>query len=298
MTGLFIYLIKKMIQYAHLNGQLVAADAGSIKLNDLAILRGYGVFDFFLFYDGHPVFFDDYLDRYLHSAHLLHLNVPFDKEQLRAFVYQLIEANQQTNGAIRMIATGGYAPDGYAPVKPNIIMLQHPHPVYPETYYTDGVKLLSYRYEREIPRAKTINYLMGISALPALRAANAIEVLYHDGQFIRETVRANFYILTPGGKLVTPADKILLGNTRKAVLRIARQFLPVEEREVAFEELKTAQEAFLSSSTRGIMPVVGVDDMVFGAGEPGPVTQKLMAGFEDVRQKYIAEQKDLVTRQS
>lgn len=276
-----------MIKYACLNGQLVLKEEGRIKITDLAVLRGYGIFDFFLFLEGHPLFLDDYLDRFIHSAQLLHLELPYNKMELKSSIYELIDANQIPNGAIRLVATGGYAHDGYTPAQPNIILLQHPLPTYPEGYYSDGVRLLSSAYQREIPRAKTINYLMGITAIPALKAANAIEVLYHHDGYIRETVRANFFLVTSEDKLVTPFEKILLGNTRKAVLGVARTIMSVEEREVGIKEIQSAKEAFLTSSTRGVMPVVKVDDFVIGNGKPGPYTQKLMLGLKKAQQDYI-----------
>lgn len=276
-----------MIQFAHLNGRLVALNEAHIQVTDLAILRGYGIFDYFLFQNGHPLFLDDYLDRFLQSARLLHLELNQDKNQLAEQVYALIAANQQPDGAIRLVATGGYAHDGYSPASPNFIMLQHPYPSYPETYFSEGVRLLSYPYQREIPRAKSINYLKGISVLAELKAANAIEALYHDGQFLRETVRANFFLVTPDHKLVTPKEKILLGITRKMVLQAAESIIEVEEREVAFAEIQNAREAFLSSSTRGVMPVVKVDDQIIGDGRPGPVTQKLMGAFKQAGHDYV-----------
>lgn len=287
-----------MSSYSYLNGKILVEEEANVKLTDLAILRGYGVFDFFLFYKGHPLFLDDYLDRFMQSAAMLNLELPSDKAQLKSGIYELIAANNAMDGAIRLVATGGYAPDGYSPESPNLIILQHPLPKYPDAYYQDGVKLLSKVYQREIPRAKTINYLMGITAIPQLKAANAIEVLYHDGRFLRETVRANFFLVTPEDTLITPADKILMGVTRKTTLGVARQMMRVEEREVGVEEMQTAKEAFLTSSTRGVMPVVKVDDLLIGNGRPGVFTQKLMDGLRKVQRDYITKQELTLNRQS
>ena len=179
------------------------------------------------------------------------------------------------------------------PTSPNFIMLQYGSPSYPEAYFSEGVRLLSYHYQREYPRAKSINYLKGIAVLPELKAANAIEALYHDGKYFRETVRANFFIVTPDNKLVTPKDNILLGITRKNVIKKAKSIITVEEREVALEEIQTAKEAFLSSSTRGVMPVVLIDNQKIGDGMPGPVTRQLMTEFKRAKEEYISIRKQL-----
>lgn len=287
-----------MIQYCLLNNQLVSTEESHIKINDLAILRGYGIFDYFLFRDGHPLFLEDYLNRFINSAKLLNLELPQSKAQLKTNIYNLIKANQIPDGAMRLVATGGYSLDGYTPTTPNLMVLQYASPNYPETYYTEGVRLLSHAYQREIPRAKTINYLMGITAIPKLKAAQAIEVLYHDGQFLRETVRANFFLVNSEGKLITPAENILLGITRKTVLEVARQVMVVEEREVAVEELQTAKEAFLTSSTRGVMPVTKVDDLIIGNGKPGPYTQMLIVETKKAQGNYISAQEPMLKGQS
>ena len=125
--------------------------------------------------------------------------------------------------------------------------------------------------------------------LPKLKAAGAIEVLYHDGTYLRETVRANLFLWMPNDTLVTPASKILFGITRKKVLEIARGFLNVEEREVRFEEIKQAKEVFLTSSTRGVMPIIQIDDQVIGDGKPGPISEELAKRFLNYQKAYLKE---------
>ena len=298
LSQITIFDRKKMIQFAHLNGNLVALNEAQLKVGDLAILRGYGIFDYFPFQGGQPLFLEDYINRFIQSAQTLHLDLPIDKDRLIKNVFELIAANEKSDGSIRLVATGGYAHDGYSPTEPNLIILQYAPPTYPEIFYSEGVHLLSYQYQRELPRAKTINYLKGISVIPALKKANAIEALYHDGQFLRETVRANFFLVTPDNKLVTPKEKILLGITRKTVLGLAKSIIEVEEREVAIEEIQTAKEAFLTSSTRNVMPVVMVDNQKIGNGIPGPVTQQLMVELKKAKNNYVRFAKQLQGRQS
>ena len=283
----FLIWGQKMVQYYNVNGQLVPKDQAVIHVSDLAFLRGYGIFDFFLFQRGYPLFVEDYLARFFRSARLMHLDPAIDKEGLKARILELIDANGASEGGIRLLLTGGYAEDGYTPRQNNLLIMQYPKPSYPESYYRSGVKLISHAYQRELPEAKTINYLTGIRLLDKIKAAGATEVLYHDGTQLRESVRANIFLVMEDGKLVTPARRILQGITRKKTLELARNQYEVEERDVMIEEVWQAREAFLTSSTRHIMPIVDIDGRTIGNGKPGELTQALAKSFQDYIKAYL-----------
>ncbi len=270
-----------------LNGTLTPMKDAAVGVNDLALLRGYGAFDYFLVGDRRPFFLDDYIDRFLRSAHSLHLELPVGKLEIKTQIIELIEANQASEAAIRLVLTGGYAEDGYTPVSPNLIVLEHPRPQLPPEKYQRGVKLITHAYVREMPSIKTINYVTGIWLLPQLREAGALEPLYHHGGFISETVRSNFFIVDRDDRLITPSDNILMGITRKKVLEIARQYLTVEERPLRLEELTEAKEAFLSSSNKQILPVVKIDNLTIGDGKPGDITKRIMDQFQDLKKAYL-----------
>mgnify|MGYP006279882101 CR=1 FL=1 len=277
-----------MIDYYYLNGQLVPAKEATLRVNDLSILRGYGIFDYFLIRERRPLFIEDYLDRFLRSAETMHLAFPLSRQELRAAILELIETNGQREGSIRLVLTGGYADDGYTPRAPNLIMLQHAMPRPPREYYEGGVKLLTHPYQRELPEVKTINYMQGIYLLPQLRRAGALEPLYYQGDLIRESVRSNIILVTEDNRLLTPGSNILFGVTRRKVLELARNYFEVEERDVHLEELTNAREAFLTGSNKRIMPVVQIDEQVLGDGKPGVVTRRLMELFEAYTMEYLA----------
>ena len=181
----------------------------------------------------------------------------------------LIQANGHSEGGIRLVLTGGYAEDGYTPVKPNMMILQYPYPTYAQEKFEKGLSLMTFQHQRELPEIKTINYITGIWLLDKIKAANADDVLYHDGTYVRESVRSNFFLVSKEGTLITPSKKILPGITRKQILEVVDGIIEVEEREVMVTELQTAQEAFLTSSTKGAMPVVQIDGITVGEGVPG-----------------------------
>jgi branched-chain amino acid aminotransferase len=208
---------------------------------------------------------------------------------LREQIMQVIRANGMQEAGLKLVLTGGYSGDGYAPAKPNLVIVQSPLPNYPATKFEDGVKLMLHEYHRSLPTAKSINYIVGINLLPQMRAAGAEDVLFYFNEKIYETTRANFFIVKNDDTIVTPGEGILAGVTRKKTLEIAGQHYRVEVRDLAFEELKTATEAFITSSTKSIMPVVQLDDITIGNGKPGKVTQHLMKLFEKEVELYLAQ---------
>lgn len=280
-----------MIQYYNVNGNLVAAAEASLKVSDLAILRGYGIFDYFQVREGVPMFLDDYVARFANSARLLQLELPISQEELKARIRELIAANGLPEAGIRLVLTGGYSPDGYAPAAANLLVMEHELPPATPQSYDQGARLLSHQFQREIPEAKTINYLTGIRLLAEMKKLGAIEVLYHDGKFIRETARGNFFLITEDDTLVTAHEKVLPGITRKNVLQVARGQFKVEERDVLLDELQNAKEVFITSTNKRVMPIVQIDDLVIGNGKPGAVTKKIGEALQMYAASYIEKYK-------
>ncbi|MEO0337976.1 MAG: aminotransferase class IV [Bacteroidota bacterium] len=229
-------------------------------------------------------------DRFYNSAEKLNLKVPFDRIALKEQVYELIRINENDNGAIRFVMTGGYTHDSYTPIEPNLIVMHHDLKPSSAHLYTDGAKLMPYAYHRDLPEVKTTNYAMGIRLIPQLKAAGAIEPLYHQDGIIHEAVRSNFYIIDQDDKVITTDEEILYGITRKNVLKAIEGHFTIEKRPMHLEELKTAKEAFLTGSNKGVMPVVAVGDAVFGDGKPGPVVKRINDLFTEYRSSYIQAQ--------
>lgn len=279
-----------MINYSNINGHLVTAGEASLKVSDLSIIRGFAIFDFFLFRKGHPLFLDDYLDRFYRSAQLLHMEIPFSKTGFARQILQLIEQNGQQDGGIRLLLTGGYSSDGYTPTDPNVLILQYPLPA--KTWQpSHGIKLMTHNFLREIPEVKTTNYVTGISLIPELKRRGFDDLLFvENGEWIRESVRSNFFLVLDDQRVVTSGDKVLLGVTRKQVLHLAGKRYQVEERNVHISEIKQAKEAFFTSTIKGVLPVVQIDDQVIGDGKPGPVAAQLYQDFIAHVEAYLEEQ--------
>lgn len=278
--AVLLYLVP-MLPIVYFNGEYLPKEQAALNVSDLSILRGYGIFDYFRYLDGQPRFLNDHIDRFFNSAAGMLLEVPISKEELAEVVHQLIERNGGGDGGIRFVMTGGYSENGYDPSTPNLVAMAYSFTPAPASQFEQGCSVLLHHYERQLPRVKTIDYVEGIRLIPTLRAARADYPLYvdRDGN-VRESDRSNFFIVK-NGVLITPIDDILLGVTRKHLIRLAKSLdLKVAERKVSSKELLEADEAIIASSTKGAMPIVNVDGQLIGTGKPGPITKRLMEAWK------------------
>jgi len=186
------------MQWFIVNGEVVPAHEARLHVSDLCLLRGYGLFDFFLVKRGLPLFVEDHLSRFFHSAERLGIAPPLTREGLAAEIGRLIALNAISEGAIKLLLTGGYAEDGFSPGAPNLVLLAQSYKVPSPEQYQAGVNLLPFRYTRDLPDVKTVNYAQVLALQPALKAAGAADVLWHDGEVISESSRSNVFVLTGG----------------------------------------------------------------------------------------------------
>ena len=276
-----------MTKYYFLNGETLPAAGTKLHVSDLGILRGYGIFDFFRTSQGKPLFIEDYLVRFLNSAAGFNFSHPYDGASIINEVDKLLELNSFAESGIKLLMTGGYSENGFDPGPPNFIIIVDEFFEPDSAYFVNGVKLITHRHVREFPHIKSTNYLTALMLAPKCRESGAIDVLYHDGEIISEVTRSNFFMVKDG-KVITPGEKVLKGITRGKTLELAKAHYQVEEREVKLDEIYTADEAFITSSTKRIMSVVNIDGSMIGNGLPGKVTKHLEGLFLELEKDYIA----------
>jgi D-alanine transaminase/branched-chain amino acid aminotransferase len=257
-----------------INGEFIPADQARISISDLSIQRGYGIFDFFKVLNGRPIFLDAHLDRFYRSASLLRLPVQQTREELKDLLGELLRRNAQPSCGVRLTLTGGHSDDGYSIGSPNLLVTQRALPNN-KALADRGIRLMTHAHQRQIPEAKSIDYLMPIWLGPVLREKGADDVLYHCDGLISECPRSNLFVVTPDDRLLTPARNILRGVIREKVLELAPQFIQGHETDVPLQSLTDAKEIFMTSTTKNILPVVALDGKPVGSGEPGPVSKEL-----------------------
>jgi branched-chain amino acid aminotransferase len=211
----------------------------------------------------------------------MHLPLPVTKEETYQLVMDLIERSGQPNVALRFVMTGGYSPDSISISKPNLlIMSEDVHPA-PAKQFADGISVIMDDYVREMAEVKSTDYKRLILLADAIKAAGAQDVLFQKNGEISELSRSNFFIIK-GERLITPDRHILRGITRRTVLQLAQADFQIEERPVLLSELYDADEAFTTSSTKKVMPIVQVGDLTVADGKPGPKTAYLLGRFNDL----------------
>ncbi|MDX9993240.1 MAG: aminotransferase class IV [Anaerolineales bacterium] len=150
--------------------------------------------------------------------------------------------------------------------------------------YQQGVRVVSVEVARSSPRLKSTAFIQQSAELRKLVTGDVYEVLLCRNGSVLEGMTSNFYVIEAGG-LVTSRNGILLGVTRRTLIRLARRAgLEVEYRAPALAE--TFQEAFLTSSSRGVVPIVAIDGRPVGQGRPGPWTKKLIGAYEEYVQNH------------
>ncbi|MEJ8841776.1 aminotransferase class IV [Lacibacter sp. H375] len=275
--------------WAFINNKFVKAEEAVLSVSDLSVQRGYGVFDFFRTEEHVPLFIDDHLDRLRHSASVLRLQLPYNNDELKNIVRELIRKNSLSSSGIRITVTGGNAIDTYTPTTPNIIITQSTLTMDAAFDASKGLHLITEEYVRELPTVKSINYLMGVYLQQKVKDAGAGDVLYVKNGFISELPRSNVFVVSTDNKLLTANEHVLHGITRKHILQIATSVMEVKEQPVSFTDVLNAKEVFVSSTTKRLLPVFSVDGKKIGNGNTGTVTADLYQRFLELEQQVISK---------
>ena len=277
----------------YVNGAFVPASQATVAAGDLGLVRGYGVFDVLRTYARQPFALRRHLERLERSAQQIDLPLPGSLERLEELVCETLARNAavepERDVTVRLIVTGGSSagfllPDG----APSLLILVAPVREIPAERYTEGAALITADIPRFMPSVKSINYIPAILGQQRARAAGAVEALYctpqgadgsADDSVISECTTANFFVVADG-RLITPDQDVLAGITRNVTLELAADVTEVVLRPIRYGELRSVDEAFITSTTKEIMPIVRVDNITIGSGRPGPLTARLRDLFQ------------------
>jgi branched-subunit amino acid aminotransferase/4-amino-4-deoxychorismate lyase len=190
-------------------------------------------------------------------------------------VQKLTLKNDHQNGYIKMICTGGYSPDGYTPPdEANLLMFSFPFKNFGKKDADQGFNLIMSEYLRPNPLVKSTNYFNSVKNYPRMKEYDAVDVLYHYNGRLSECSRCNVFVVKDG-VICTPDSGMLEGITRHRVLEHMDKGYDIRIQPVGVHELFTADELFITSSTKGVMPVVNVEGRPINQGEVGPISKSL-----------------------
>lgn len=277
-----------MTRLVCVDGQLLAPEEAKVSVYDRGFLYGDSVFETIRTYGGRPFALDEHVRRLERSSELVGIQLPIPPADLIKEIDQAIAAAANAESYVRIMITRGTGPLGLDPAhvaKPFRVIFIEPFTPLPAAMYRDGVSVITYRTDRASDAAhgaKVGNYLAGMMALRVARQAGAHEALILDvAGRVTEGTTSNVFIVR-GQTILTPPDNagILLGITRAKIIELAAQIgLSVKMSPLVAADLSSADEVFLSSSLREILPVVRVDGTNVGNGRPGPRARALHLAF-------------------
>jgi branched-chain amino acid aminotransferase len=270
------------------NGSLVEAGDARVSTTDRGFTLGDGLFETMRLTNGRIFRLTAHLDRLRRSARRIGLACP---EPLEAAIAATIRANNVVEGSVRLTLSRGRSPSGLRIVDgepPTIVISVRPYTA-DLSQTRDGVHaIIASGCVNERGRAaglKHLGYLEAILAQREADAAGADEAILLDTRGnLAETAAANIF-LAVDGELLTPSlqSGILPGITRALVLELAAGAeIAAREQSLRLEVLQKAQEAFVTSSLRGVVPLVSVNGRPVGSGNPGPLTRQLQQAYAQV----------------
>ncbi|MBI4582432.1 MAG: aminotransferase class IV [Planctomycetes bacterium] len=279
----------------NINGEVLPAQEAFVPAMDHGFLYGDSVYETLRTYHGRPFLLDRHLDRLERSMEKIGLAAPCPRRELGEEVQRTVEAHWETYGkipdlAVRLVVSRGeghFGLDIALCPNPHLLIYCYPVPVLAERCYQEGIALVISETRRNHPRAldpmvKSGNFLNNILAYRDAKKAGAHEaiLLTADG-FVAEGTTSNLFMVKGGTVLTPEAVGILDGITRAMVLEeAAAAGIPAEEAAIAVEALLAADEAFITSSLRGLVPAARIHGLPVGDGRPGKITRRLMQLYE------------------
>ncbi len=275
----------------YVNGTIARAEDAVIPVYDHGFLYGEGIYETLRTYDGVPFLYDRHVQRLRASAAHLALDVPFSDEALLGWITDtLAAAGEMPEAYIRVLLTRGVGDLTYdvrSTPLPSLVIIVKPLEEPPARVLTEGIRVSLVSILRNHPGSvnpiiKSNNLLNNALAMQEANRRGADEGLMRNyrGE-LAECSQANFFIVR-GGVALTPRSEagLLEGITRAFLFDVGREVgVEVRDETLRPDDLDTADEAFITSTTRELSPVTRIDDREIGGGRPGPVTMKLLHGY-------------------
>ena len=271
------------------NGEGQSSDGLHVSARDRGLTLADGVFETMRVHGGTVVRLDRHLARLVHA--LVALDIPV-RPELRDWVLDAVRASGGGDASVRLTVTRGVGPGTVAPpplsdsARPTVIVAVNPLPVFPAAIYEVGLTahVASGRRNEHAMTAglKTLAYTDAVAALLEAQRAGADDALFLDTEaHCSEATSSNLFVWT-GSTLATPPVSCgaLPGITRAAVLELASTLgVPSAERVFGLDDLVGAEEAFLTSSLRGLAPLVRIGAHSIGRGIPGALTRQFTDAY-------------------
>jgi branched-chain amino acid aminotransferase len=275
----------------YLDGQFVDEPDAKVSVFDHGLLYGDGVFEGIRFYNGRVFLLEDHLDRLYDSGKAILLTLPLERDAMREVVLETCRQNGLRDGYIRLVITRGKGDLGLNPnncPKATIFCIASTIELYPEKYYTEGLRVNTVPTQRVSPAAlspaiKSLNYLNNILAKIEGNLYGAQESIMLNAQgYVAECTADNLFVIKKG-MIFTPhiSDGALGGITRRLMFDLAKELgREIREANLTRYDLFVADELFATGSGAEVVPISEVDGRKIGPGRVGPITSEFIQAFK------------------
>jgi len=288
-----------MSTIVNINGQLMPPENASISVFDRGFLYGDSIYEVTMTVDSIPFMIEEHLDRLERSASKIGLPLPAPRLKIRDELIRTANAVNSKKCYVRIICTRGAGEITLDPTREQpgtLIIIAKELAPNPKEWYEQGVwmviaDVLRNHKRSTDPSVKSGNYLNNVLAMGEAKRAGAFDaiMLNHHGN-VTEGTTSNIWMVEKGEFLTPPLDAGLLGGiTRQNLLGISG--FKLKEENFSAERMKNADEVFLTSTTKEIVPIVKIDDQVIGTGKPGEYTRKLHAAYQKLMQEHLVNEK-------
>ncbi|KAG2488877.1 hypothetical protein HYH03_012672 [Edaphochlamys debaryana] len=272
-----------------------------VSVLDSGYMLGDGVWEGIRLYNGSLLLIEEHLDRLYEGAKAIDMDLGLSQAELQQMLYDTVDANGMKSGVhIRLMVTRGLKPTPYQ--NPNITIGQPTIVIVPEykeaapTPREKGIRLFTVHVRRGAPDVQDPGWnshskLNCIAACIQANKAGADEALMLDPQgFVATCNSTNFFIVRKGEVWAPSPRHQLRGITRARILELCRQHgIPCRETDFYLTQVYGADEAFVTGTFAGVIPVVEVDGRCIGSGSRGPVAARLQAAYAAFAEAYCAE---------
>lgn len=283
-----------MPTHINVNGVISGPEEARIPVLDHGLLFGDSVYETLRTYAGKPFLFSRHFARLEHSAAAVALTIPWSGTRIREEIQRTLLPGENRLRVMITRGEGELAPDIESCTSPAVIIIAVPLVALPERVYREGVDVVisSIRRSTRLADIKTGSLIPQVLARREAKLKHAFEaILLTADDKLSDGITSNIYIVRKG-KLLTPGHSagIVEGITRGVVLDLARRHgLEVVEGFFEVHDIAQADEMFLTSTTREVVPIARVDGNPVGAGAPGPVTLSLLAAYRGAIEGLMAE---------
>lgn len=266
------------------NGSLIEETKAVLPVSDKAVWFDFGVYESTKVIQGKAFYPEKHIERFFHSANLIGMRMGFEPEEVLEWIHKFIAEEKLDNALLRLFAYGDTEENKQA----RIYIFGLGLTFYPNTFYSQGTKAITYEGERFLPQSKNFNMLLNFSAFRLAQEKNAIEALLvnRDG-FVTEGTRSNLFVVEKDRIITPPAEDVLSGVTRDILIQWAHgKNISIAEEKIVKERLYNATEVMITSTNMNVMPIVTIDERKIGSGTVGQKTRELHLLFREKQREY------------